>query len=240
MALIAAIWGFSGAKIFHWLENPDQFMEFFSNPDPKDLFSGLTMYGGLLIAGPMVIRYMFKNGIKPLAGMDAVAPGLLWSYGIGRIGCQVSGDGDWGIANTTSTPSWLPEWLWRYDYPNNVNRVGVPMPEGSNIFEGYGTHLVPSVFPTPVYETVACVILGFILWRYRTRLKVPGLLFALYLMMNGFERFWIEKIRVNVNLWGNITQAEMISTGLFLLGLAMYIYLSKRKPRIDATPATDP
>ena len=239
MALVGAIWGFTGAKLFHWLENPDQFMAFIANPAPKDLFSGLTMYGGLLIAGPMVIRYMIKNGIRPWAGMDAVAPGLLWSYGIGRVGCQVSGDGDWGITNTASAPSWLPDWLWSYDYPNNVNKVGVLMPEGSDIFPDYGTHLVPNVFPTPVYETIACIILGFVLWHFRKRMKVPGLLFALYLIMNGFERFWIEKIRVNVRVWGEITQAEIISTGLFLLGVGLYIYLLKRKPRTHATPATD-
>jgi prolipoprotein diacylglyceryltransferase len=246
MALLAAIWGFSGAKVFHWLENPDQFMGFISNPAATDLFSGLTMYGGLLVAGPMVIRYMMKNGILPWAGMDAVAPGLMWSYGVGRIGCQVSGDGDWGIANTSPAPSWLPDWMWSYDYPNNVNGVLGPQTGGStgvrmsgDCFEGYCTHLVPGVYPTPIYETVACIILGFILWHFRKRLQVPGLLFALYLMMNGFERFWIEKIRVNTKVWGDITQAEIISTCLFLLGLGLFIWLKKRGKHTDGATEAD-
>lgn len=246
MALLAAIWGFSGAKVFHWLENPDQFMRFIADPAVTDMFSGLTMYGGLLVAGPMVIRYMMQNGILPWAGMDAVAPGLMWAYGVGRIGCHVSGDGDWGIANPSPAPSWIPEWLWSYDYPNNVNAVLGPQTGGTNgvrmttdCFEGYCTHLVPGVYPTPVYETVVCVILGFILWHFRTRLKIPGLLFALYLMMNGFERFWIEKIRVNTKVWGNITQAEIISSCLFLLGLGLYIWLRNRGKNKYGTEATN-
>jgi hypothetical protein len=123
ITLLAALWGFIGAKLFHWLENPDEFVEFFTAPSGKEIFSGLTMYGGLILAGIMVVRYMVRHGIPAFVGMDAAAPGLMLAYGIGRIGCHVSGDGDWGIANAAPAPSWMPHWLWAYDYPNAISAV---------------------------------------------------------------------------------------------------------------------
>jgi prolipoprotein diacylglyceryltransferase len=90
---------------------------------------------------------------------------------------------------------------------------------------------VPSVFPTPVYETIMAVIIFLILWSLRKRIKIPGMIFALYLAFNGLERFWIEKIRVNdtYKLLGmEITQAEIISTLLFIAGIIMMLVLKKR------------
>ncbi|HMU15061.1 MAG TPA: prolipoprotein diacylglyceryl transferase, partial [Flavobacteriales bacterium] len=112
ITLTAALWGFIGAKLFHWLENPRDFLDTLASPNAKDIVTGLTMYGGLILAGLMVMRYFRKNGLAFWPGVDAAAPGVLLAYGIGRIGCQVSGDGDWGIASTLPKPSWLPGWLW--------------------------------------------------------------------------------------------------------------------------------
>ena len=93
-------------------------------------------------------------------------------------------------------------------------------------------HELPQgVYPTPFYETIMCLILFAILWSLRKKLKVPGTLFALYLMFNGIERFFIEKIRVNttINLFGfQPTQAEVISILLFLTGLGLWIFLNRR------------
>jgi phosphatidylglycerol---prolipoprotein diacylglyceryl transferase len=162
ITLTAALWGFIGAKLFHWLESPKDFLDLVRTGSVRDIVSGLTMYGGLIVAGLMVVRYFKKNGLAILPSMDAAAPGLMLAYGIGRLGCQVSGDGDWGIANTAPKPGWIPQWLWSYDYPNNVNAVMGPHRGGyvgelitdGTSFEGYGTHLVPGVFPTPLYETI--------------------------------------------------------------------------------------
>jgi prolipoprotein diacylglyceryltransferase len=91
--------------------------------------------------------------------------------------------------------------------------------------------LPEGVFPTPFYETVVCLILFFVLWSFRKKLKVPGTLFALYLMLNGIERFLVEKIRVNtrINIFGlHPTQAEVISTLLFLTGLVLWIILRRK------------
>lgn len=236
ITLTAALWGFIGAKLFHWLESPRDFFDLLATGNVADLVSGLTMYGGLIVAGIMVVRYFKRNGLAILPSMDAAAPGLMLAYGIGRLGCHVSGDGDWGIANTAPTPGWLPSWLWSYDYPNNVNAVmgphrggysGVPITEGT-CFEGYCTHLVPGVFPTPLYETLMCLLLFGALWWLRKHINLPGALFAVYLIMNGVERFLIEKIRVNELFLGSWTQAEVISLGLIILGAASLVVLNKR------------
>lgn len=237
ITITAAIWGFIGAKLFHWLEYPDQFVSFITNPTGEDIITGLTMYGGLIVAGAMVIRYFRKNGIPAWNGADAAAPGVMLAYAVGRIGCHVSGDGDWGVANIAPAPSWMPSWLWSYDYPNNVNAVlgpkhggyaGVPITDGT-CFEGYCTHLVPGVYPTPLYETIVCLLFFGVLWGLRKKLKPAGSIFFLFLFLNGLERFFIEKIRVNEPVIGSITQAEIIASVLMIAGIGGLIWLRRRK-----------
>jgi phosphatidylglycerol:prolipoprotein diacylglycerol transferase len=91
--------------------------------------------------------------------------------------------------------------------------------------------LAEPAYPTPFYETVICFILFLVLWSFRKKLKIPGTLFALYLILNGLERFFIEKIRVNgkLNIFGlYITQAEIISSLLTLSGIILWIVLTRR------------
>lgn len=228
LTLVAALWGLIGAKLFHWLENPSEFVAFLQEPSGDAFMSGLTMYGGLILAGAMVIRYFVKHGIPAWHGADSAAPGVMLAYGVGRIGCQVSGDGDWGIVNTTFLGPG-PRWLWQYDYPNNVNGVGIPLADGRPCFEGYCTVLPETVFPTPLYETIVCVGFFFLLWALRKHLKPAGMIFFLFLFLNGLERFFVEKIRVNVRVWGDITQAEIIATTLMLAGIAGMLWLRGRK-----------
>ena len=99
LVIYAAIFGFAGAKIFHNLENWNDFIK-----DPIEAlisFSGLTFYGGLICAGLAIIYYAKKNSIKMIHLSDAFSPALMIGYAIGRIGCQVSGDGDWGVLNSS-------------------------------------------------------------------------------------------------------------------------------------------
>ncbi|MGV9011318.1 MAG: prolipoprotein diacylglyceryl transferase [Flavobacteriales bacterium] len=236
ITLTAALWGFIGAKVFHWLESPKDFLDLLATGSIKDIISGLTMYGGLIVAGFMVVRYFKKNGMAVLPSMDSAAPGLMLAYGIGRLGCQVAGDGDWGIANTAPRPGWVPQWLWSYDYPNNVNAVlgphrggyvGEVMTSGT-IFPGYGTHLVPGVYPTPLYEVIMCLSLFAVLWWLRKHITLPGVLFCTYLIFNGVERFLIEQIRVNNLFLGSWTQAELIALGLIVLGVGGILWLRNR------------
>jgi len=128
-----------------------------------------------------------------------------------------------------TAPSFLPVWAVAYAYPHNVNSVGIELAGCADSFWGdHCTRLPLPVYPTPFYETLLCGLFAGMLWMMRTRLRIPGMLFAAYLMMNGFERFWIEKIRVNEPFLGPITQAEVISTLLFLLGLAGLLWLKRR------------
>jgi prolipoprotein diacylglyceryltransferase len=232
IVFIAVIFGIVGAKIFHQLENLDEFMR-----DPMGSimsFSGLTFYGGFIVAAFAVGIYAQKRNIAWQHIADSLAPSLIIAYGIGRIGCQVSGDGDWGIVNNMMQPGWLsflPEWVWAYNYPHNILNQGIPIVgcAGPHCFQ-----LAEPVFPTPIYETTMSLIIFAILWSLRKKLRIPGSLFAIYLMFNGAERFLIEKIRVN-NIFDfigmKVTQAEVISVLIFIIGLIFLIYLNVNNKR---------
>jgi prolipoprotein diacylglyceryltransferase len=271
ITVYAAIAGFLGAKIFDNLENWDRFIQ-----DPIGNLlspSGLTFYGGLILAATVIILFARskKIGIRYL--IDSAAPALMIAYAIGRMGCHVSGDGDWGIFNSAYTVnaenkivpgaewefhnalmnggeftrvlvaehghldsiphasfkglSFLPNWFWAYNYPHNVNEVGVAIKDCSG---SYCNQLSPPVFPTPLYEIVACTFLFTLLWLVRKKITVPGRLFALYLVLNGLERFLIEKIRVNTtyHIWGfHPTQAELISSALMITGIWLWFRFGK-------------
>ena len=234
MTMIAAISGIIGAKIFHNLENIG---EFIADPIGQLMaFSGLTFYGGLIAGAIAVIWYGKKYKIKALVLSDAAAPGLMIAYGIGRIGCQLSGDGDWGIINVASKPDWLtflPDWMWSFTYPHNVINEGIPI-EGCT--GRYCMELANPVWPTPFYEVVMAGFIFVFLWSIRKKIKLDGILFFTYLAINGVERFFIEKIRVNTeyNILGGITQAEIISSCLVILGSlgVLFIYRNSRRKRI--------
>ncbi|WP_078832339.1 prolipoprotein diacylglyceryl transferase [Sediminibacterium ginsengisoli] len=220
--IYAAAFGFLGAKIFHNLENWNDFVK-----DPVGSlvsFSGLTFYGGLICAGIAIIWYARKHRISVIHLCDAMAPTMMFAYAAGRIGCQVSGDGDWGIVNLRPKPfSWLPDWMWAYHYPHNVVGDGQPIPGCTG---PYCNQLVPPVYPTPLYEIIACFILFFVLWYFRKRMKIAGQISGLYLILNGVERFFIEKIRVNTHYEGlpfQPTQAELISLIMVIGGVLLLV-----------------
>ncbi len=270
VVIFAAVFGFAGAKIFNSLEN---WNDFIANPVESLIsFSGLTFYGGLICAALAIYYYAKKHKIPFVHLCDANAPGLMLAYAIGRIGCQVSGDGDWGILNSAliSTPQgrlvaatpeqfntvlqankgfysqqfatfdniqylhvkpfWgLPDWFFGYNFPHNVVNEGLPIAG----CDGNYCHYLPiSVFPTSFYETIVCLILFGILWFLRKKVNVAGRIFAIYLILNGLERFFIEKIRVNTkyDILFHPTQAEIISTMLILAGILLYWYAPKWKP----------
>lgn len=272
MTVLAAAFGFLGAKIFHNLEN---WNEFTADPVVALLsFSGLTFYGGLICAAVAIIIYARRKniGIRHLA--DTMGPALMLAYAVGRIGCQVAGDGDWGIVNSAYVadtngvvslaapgefeaqrnkylayykqyetgivkaedlphisfrgPSFLPDWMFAYTYPHNVNSMGVQLADCTGA--EHCKYLPLPVFPTPFYETIMGLLIFGMLMFLRGRINVPGVLFSVYLIFNGMERFIIEKIRVNTKYdFGSFqpTQAELISTSLVLLGIALWITCNK-------------
>jgi len=229
ITLVAAFTGILGAKFFAVFED-------FSNVTSGHFWeillsgSGLAIYGGLIGGTIGVIAYLKRHKIAVLPFADAVAPALMVGYIVGRLGCQLSGDGDWGIVNTNPMPSWwiFPDWLWSYTYPQNVLNEGVPIDGCVGI---YCRELAAGVYPTPIYEMLMSAVILAILWVLRKRLKVHGLLFCVYLMLNGVERYLIESIRVNSRndiLGMSLTQAEIIAVLFFLTGMIGYFWLRRR------------
>ncbi len=227
ITIIAAISGLLGAKLFDNLEHIDSFLD-----DPLGAlfsFSGLTFYGGLILGSIAVLWYASRNKIPLVHMLDSAAPGLILAYGIGRIGCHLAGDGDWGIVNMNPKPGWFifPDWAWSYTYPHNVIQEGVPM---SNCTGKFCFELPHPVYPTPLYEIFFSLLIFAFLWSIRKKIKVPAMLFSIYLVLNGIERFLVEQIRVNIkyNFLGmHPTQAEIIAVIMMLLGICGIIFLPK-------------
>ncbi|MBK6612124.1 MAG: prolipoprotein diacylglyceryl transferase [Sphingobacteriales bacterium] len=249
--IIAAIFGILGAKLFNWIEDWEGFLR---NPVNHLLsFAGLNFYGGLICAAIALLVYAHKQGIPPRRLLDVAAPALFIAYGVGRLGCHFSGDGDWGIANPQPKPfDGMPNWAWAYHYPNNVvmamnpseiacyqnqqtleiitKDVHAALPPAEAV--QYAHALCEPVWPTSVYEFMLCSILFLILVALRKRLTpVPGILFAMYLIFNGVERFLIETIRVNerYSSFFNLTQAQTIAIALIILGIGLGIFFYQKK-----------
>lgn len=225
IVLQAALWGFLGAKIFHNLENLDELML-----DPWGSlisFSGLTFYGGLILATIAIIVFIRKYNMRVIHFADAMAPTMLFAYAAGRIGCHISGDGDWGIVNSAPNPfAWLPDWMWSYQYPHNVVNAGVSIP---GCVGNYCNQLPEGVYPTTFYEVIIMFILFLIVWMVRKKITQPGIITGIYFIFAGGERFLVEKIRVNNKytfLPFQPTQAELISVILIILGI---VFLVKSK-----------
>ncbi|HTD42214.1 MAG TPA: prolipoprotein diacylglyceryl transferase family protein [Mucilaginibacter sp.] len=232
--LWAAIAGFAGAKIFNALENWDQFVH-----DPVGMligFAGLTFFGGLICGGAAVLYIANKNGVKPLTMLDIGGPGMMLSYGIGRIGCQMSGDGDWGVNNLYPKPQWLswaPDWMWSFKFPHNVNEIGQRIP---GCVGKYCNELALPVYPTSFYESIICILLFFFLWSIRDKIKIPGIMFGIYMILAGAERFFIELIRVNTKykIGGlEFTQAEFISILLVIGGIILIITAKRNSKQLN-------
>lgn len=233
IVLQAALWGFIGAKIFHNLENLNDFAK-----DPWGsiiAFSGLTFYGGLIVATIAIIIYIKKFKISVIHFADAMAPTMLFAYAAGRIGCHMSGDGDWGIVNSHPKPfAWIPDWAWAYQYPHNVVNEGERI---AGCFGNYCNQLPLPVYPTTFYEIIGTFVLFLMMWSFRKKVRQPGILTGVYLVFAGVERLLIEQIRVNNKyefLPFQPTQAELISVFLILFGI-VFLIKSKTWFKLDTS-----
>ncbi len=230
ITLFAIVFGIAGSKLFHLFANPEDLKYDFWGA----VFSpgGLTFHGGLLTAMLAIYIYLRKKSIPFLVVADAAAPSLALAYGIGRIGCHLAGDGDYGI------PTSLP---WGTDYSNGVVKPSL-MFQGSDIAAGFPNGIVPDdtpLHPTPIYEFLVMLLVFWFLWRIRKKDMPDGLLFSYYLLLAGTERLLVEFIRLNPRILFGLSEAQLIAIGLMTAGTAgIYYYtkLNSSKPRFAAPP----
>ena len=203
MVFAAAVGGLLGARI---LFIGEEWQGFLSSPG-KYIFTGagFTWYGGFFGGAAAVSWVLKKNKIPWLVGADIGAPALALAYGVGRIGCHVAGDGDWGAV--TDMP-------WGVAYTNAI--VGWADPNS-------GIPYAPGVrvHPTPIYEFLQGVLVFGILWALRKKKFAPGTLAWLYLILAGSMRFIVEFWRINPQVGFGLSEAQWFSLLLIGLGLVL-------------------
>jgi prolipoprotein diacylglyceryltransferase len=234
LVFVAAIFGVIGASMFELIQPKSNMtlIELFS--DPMNFLSGLTIYGGLTFGIIGISMYAFYRKLKPFMLFDSLAPGFILAMAFGRMGCHFSGDGDWGIVNTAPAPSWLPEYFWSNNYAHNV------LNEGERIVGCVGNYchqLVPGVYPTATYEILMFLVLFLIMWSVRKKVThLPGFMFMMLFVVSGIERFPIEMIRVTDRFpsFFNLSQAQIISVCMVLVGAAGMLYLTIKSKKAKA------
>jgi len=199
---VTGLAGLIGARLYHLLESPKAF---FANPWPL-LFStmGFAWFGSV-IAGFIVLVLLARHYRVPvLLMLDCASPAAAIGYGVGRIGCLISGDGDYGV------PTSLP---WGMSFPNGI----VPTTQ--------------RVHPTPIYEFLVAILIFWILWQIGAATiagrRSPGRVFGLYLVLTGIARFLVEFIRLNPRSFFGLTNAQAASIACVLVGMSILIYLHK-------------
>ncbi|MGE5216046.1 MAG: prolipoprotein diacylglyceryl transferase [Chloroflexota bacterium] len=216
MIFAAAVGGLVGARLLFIVEEWSNFLA-----APLSFIftgAGFTWYGGLL-GGTIAVSWVVKkNKIPWLVGADIAGPALAIAYGVGRIGCHVAGDGDWGTV--TDMP-------WGVAYTNAIvgwvnPYTGVPYPPGVR------------VHPTPIYEFLQGVVIFSILWSMRKKGYAPGTLAWIYLVLAGLARFTIEFWRINPDLGWGLSEAQWLSLAIIALGLFL---LATRPVRVGTAKA---
>lgn len=206
---IAGLAGIVGARLYHVLESPS---EFFTDPWPLLISRfGFAWFGGFLGGFAALLILSRRERIPTLTFLDACSPAACVGYAIGRIGCLLSGDGDYGI------PTSLP---WGMSFPNGV----VPTTE--------------RVHPTPLYEFFIWLLIAALLWKLGAHFinakRGNGAVFCGYLVMTGIARFLIETIRINPRSFFGMSNAQAASVASVLLGVILFLFLMPREKRAAA------
>ncbi len=200
MVAMTVVAGIVGAKIWHVLDTPADFRELGWRVlyDP----AGFAWYGGLTFGIAALVIQGWRAKVGALRTLDLTAPAAAVGYGLGRIGCFLSGDGCYGI------PTKLP---WGMSFPHGIDPTTVP------------------VHPTPLYEMAAGLLIGWWLWRRGGRPHAGGAILGQYLLLTGVARFLVEFIRRNPKvLWG-LSNAQLASAGAALAGLGILLWTASRQ-----------
>ncbi len=210
---IAGLAGIVGARLYHVLESP---AEFFADPWPLLISRfGFAWFGGFLGGFAALLILARREKIPTLVILDACSPAAAVGYAIGRIGCLLSGDGDYGI------PTTLP---WGMSFPNGV----VPTND--------------RVHPTPLYEFFVWMLIAYILWRlgayFLKQEKSAGLVFSGYLILTGIARFLVEMIRLNPRSFFGMSNAQAASVASILLGVVLFFFFVRSSGAMDERTAS--
>jgi phosphatidylglycerol:prolipoprotein diacylglycerol transferase len=224
----AAIIGISSARILDIINN---FSTYWA--DPKSMIlsgSGFVWYGGLFggIFGTYLVSRYYKIGF--LKTTDMCGPALAIGQAIGRLGCQLSGDGDWGL------PSKLP---WAMAYPRAIvgwnSETVLKLDAHGQLVSGFFPGV--RVHPAPIYETLLYTGIFVILWRLRGRGFADGRLFFLYLILAGTARFMVEFVRINPRVFIGLSEAQLIAIGMIIFGSVAWFLVGDKHETLAAKQA---
>jgi len=208
MVAIAVVAGIVGAKLWHVVDSPWEFRE----TGWRVLWdsAGFAWFGGLVFGISALVIQGWRAGIGGVRMLDLAAPAAAFGYGIGRIGCFLSGDGCYGIETN------LP---WGMSFPHGVDPT------------------LARVHPTPLYELAAGLLIGWWLWRRGARPRPTGEILGEYLLLAGIARFLVEFIRRNPKvLWG-LSNAQLAAGASALIGAGLILWVSRRIAGPEKTPA---
>ncbi len=218
---VVAICGIIGSKLWHVLETPVELWH-----HPVDLLfnrAGFAWYGGLLVGIAALLWQGRVYKIGALRMLDLAAPSAAIGYGLGRLGCLISGDGDYG------KPTHLP---WGIAFPHGL--VPTTGPFGTCAEWGWPSSC--RVQPTPIYELIVALFIAWILWRRSapgTR-RPLGQITGEYLILSGIARFLVEFIRINPRILWGMSNAQLASLGSIVAGIVLIGWARHRAARITA------
>ena len=212
MVAVAVVLGIVGAKLWHVIDTPIEFRE----EGWRVLWdtAGFAWFGGLVFGISALVFQGWWAKIGGLRTLDFAAPSAAIGYGIGRIGCFLSGDGCYGIETNLG-------WPWGMSFPNGIE----PTLPGVR------------VYPTPLLELAAGLLIGWWLWRRLGKAHGTGAIVGQYLALSGIARFLVEFIRRNPKVLWELSNAQLASVGSAIVGVALIIWAARR-PVAEAEAAT--
>jgi phosphatidylglycerol:prolipoprotein diacylglycerol transferase len=230
---ITGLAGLAGSRLYHLLESP---AEFFADPWPQ-LFGtmGFAFFGAIIGGFIALLLLARRFRINPLLMLDVAAPAAALGYGIGRIGCLTSGDGDYGIATN------LP-WGMAFQPLEPGSRIfhfiqvdhGALSPSYGRDVHGLPLDSIVRVHPTPIYEFLVALVIFWVLWRLGERClrtRAPnGIVFSAYLVLTGIARFLVEIIRINPKSFHGLTNAQAASVVSIVAGIVLFAFCRRTSP----------
>lgn len=215
MVAIALVAGLIGAKLWHVLDTPSEFRE----EGWSVLWdrAGFAWYGGLTFGIVALVVQGWRAKLGWLRTLDLASSAAAAGYAIGRLGCLLSGDGDYGIETKL-------HWPWGMAFPNGI----VPTAPGVR------------VLPTPLYEMAVGLLIAWWLWRRAGKPHAVGMIVGQYLLLSGLARFLVEFVRRNPKIFLDLSNAQLASVGSMVAGLALIGWAARQPERslaVDHPPA---